>query len=92
MQVYGVIIVVGTVTNMIDSVMLHQYWFCRRNLSEASAWCDKLRHQAHMNWNEYWWVSGSQCDQFQKPASSDSSSISRAGILKAMVSYGSAAT
>lgn len=45
-----------------------------------------------MNWKLYCLVSGSQCDQFQYPASSDSSSISRAGILNAMVSYGSAAT
>ena len=45
-----------------------------------------------MNWKLYCFVSGSQCDQFQYPASSDSSSISRAGILKAIVSYGSAAT
>lgn len=45
-----------------------------------------------MNWKLYCLVSGSQCDQFQYPASSDSSSISRAGIRKAMVSYGSAAT
>jgi len=45
-----------------------------------------------MNWKLYCLVSGSQCDQFQYPASSDSSSISRAGILNAIVSYGSAAT
>lgn len=45
-----------------------------------------------MNWKLYCLVSGSQCDQFQYPASSDSSSISRAGMRKAMVSYGSAAT
>lgn len=45
-----------------------------------------------MNWKLYCLVSGSQCDQFQYPASSASSSISRAGMRKAMVSYGSAAT
>lgn len=46
----------------------------------------------NMNWKLYCLVSGSQCDQFQNPASSVSSSISRAGIRKATVSYGSAAT
>lgn len=53
----------------------------------GAQYCDR-----NMNWKLYCLVSGSQCDQFQYPASSVSSSISRAGMRKAMVSYGSAAT
>src|SRR5258708_34333421 len=45
-----------------------------------------------MNLKLFCFRSGSQCDQFQEAPSSSSSSISRAGIRNAIVSYGSAAT